>query len=380
MDDNKNIEYEKNNKNNNHVETEPSSDSLDFVTKDEFYGKENKWFKWVGMIIFIIVCLVMGFLLLQFSSIKIEGIKINTPKESMSNEESKTTEITYGEEKNVSDFNSKYGALYLYLENDEPKVVRELSNSGLNQYLGMYNCESSNCSLCDTKFYSKENNTILIKDNNKCFLYNFKNNKILTNSYANFYVLSLKNRKYLLGSSYEKNNIYSALGINLTNDKYKNLGKIIDNNVYRYLNNHIVFEENNKFGILDYTNNKKVIENKYNDIRLFDNNKFGIKKENKWYLINEKEEKILTTGYKEIINVVDKYIFVINEENFDIVDYDGKSLLKEQIKLSNEYKYQDNKELENIQIKEEKEEVVIAINMLKYTLNKQTGVILIDNK
>lgn len=340
-------------------EIEESVDAADFVTKEEFYGKENKTAKIIIIVVIVVLCILIGYFALKYMNIKIGSSKQTIVEQSVSTMVPATdsTSTTITESHAVSEYNNSYGALYFYSENNTISVSNKLlTDVGSKKYLGMYNCESTSCSLYNknnVSFNSFADNTVLISDNGKGIIYNYNNNTILTNAYTTWFKMQVASRTYLLAVD-TTSNIYGPNGNNITKSEYSDLGTIINGSLYEQLDSYITAKKDGKWGIINVTNDNVIIDFKYDAIHIETKDIFTIQDTNLWYAINANGEKMSTTGYTEIVKADTKYMMVIKDNMFDIVDYTSASLIKQDIDAPKTYKrYDDNGNMLGITLKDE---------------------------
>lgn len=360
---------------------EENEDSIDYtisVSKEDFYGKESKNMLPIIIGIIILMCIGIGYILIKGSDIKI-GNKENIKEEPKHEDINKTVieEETVGEQEQGSVFNELYGALYFYKDDNTLFVSKEvLTNDSNKQYLGTYNCVSTACNtykIENSNYYSFDENTVLISDNNKGFIYNYSLNKILTNSYSKWYKLETSPKTYLLAVD-QTTNIYSNKGNNITNNQYNKIGNIINNKVYEHNDLYIIASKDNKVGVINIKENTVLIDLKYDAVNVEENNIFTVKENNKWYPINTNGEKKSQSSYDNIVLATASYMMVIDKNSFDIVDYTGESLIKETISAPLNYERHDqNGNRKGIEISEvENNSVTILIGEEAYRFNINT--------
>ncbi len=304
------------------------------------------------------------------------------------------------------------------------RINKDLAFYYNDKEVSRYNCESETCSICSVNSNNSSND-----DGRGC---PFSSN---IDAYD-------KNATYLIVDGYNSNNTIKKLVIinpenNLIYNEYYNVDSVIGlNNEYIYFSNKtenkniiidtkgntiknlanrelaikvfsplagdirldymsydlIVTVENGKYGIESLLSDKKIIENKYEDVRLFDmtmlenspsfniyNGKYFKAKENgKWYLFNiSTGEKVLNKGYDRLY-LLDSQTMLIYENNYlSFVDYDGKELIPDKIETSSLKNYDNNflpKMIEGIQITKENDNINIYVSDLgkTYTYNLNT--------
>lgn len=348
-------------------ETEDSIDYTLSISREEFYGKEDK-----KKLPIIIILLIILFVVFAYVGIKFLDIKIGeTEKEEKKviQEEIKEPETKLeGEEKSMSDYNEEYGAIYFYQDNSNKLYISKIivTNDTGKKYLGVYNCTTSDCNiylLNNESYYSLENKTILVKDG-KGFIFNYGTNKIVTDSYINWYKI---NNSYLLAVD-NVSNIYSNRGTNVTKDNFDTIGKIKGSSLQGISGNFIIVSKDSKYGVINFEDGKIEVEVNYEDIRIEKNNIFLVKENGKWHTIIK--STLSSKGYDEVILATLNYVMVIDGTNFDIVDIKGESLINESIEAPKDYTRDNPKNFEMSDV--EGSTVVITINEEVYRFNVNT--------
>lgn len=192
------------------------------------------------------------------------------------------------------------GKLYFYNQNDK--------------LLGTYNCESDDCALANTSiddeylnYYNGEpktidimqDNYVFITDNNQIKLYSINNSRTIAN---------LKN--------------------------LKNYGKQISNNLL------LIKNEDDLYGMFSLENMAYIISPEYDFMGLnnsLDENdklksdKIVVSKNDKWYLINQNNEKISKENSLPIYDYNDNIIAYKDNNRFVLANYDGANLVGDYI-------------------------------------------------
>lgn len=245
----------------------------------------------------------------------------------------------------------------------------------LKTYLYLYNCSNKLCTNTTKppKYYSKmicENkkcpmiieqreNLLIMNNNGKLYLYDYKLDKIISDTYNEYYFISenliaAKNEYNEYGIIDENNNIVVAF----TNNKIKEKqGKHI-----------IQYNENNKYGIKNVDGIIEVLP-EYDDIVYINDNYFAGKSNNKYQIYNYNNKKIKNTEYNYIYSY-NGYSIVFYDKKVDILN----SKLEEKliIKLETLYEYLTTDEQKSLNVREEKGIVMFNIvnNENKYSVYK----------
>lgn len=234
----------------------------------------------------------------------------------------------------------------LVRSNDNKTIIKSDDLTEEDIILGKYECTSDNCYECYSrqpisKHFFVGNDKVLLCDGksteymSEWILYNYNTNEIenkfvdVTYSYNiskdDFVIIVRNNTDYALMNKkgdFITQFIYDSF-------PYSKIGKL-ENEKYYYEKNYVVARKNNLKGILDVTNGETVVDFKYNDIMFSYNGMYSIMENNKWYLMDQSENKIFSTGY-DYIAAFDFGILVMqeNEDNkyqVKIIDYEGKDI------------------------------------------------------
>lgn len=202
---------------------------------------------------------------------------------------------------------SKY-VLNIIKEEDSYRVNKTDLTDTLNKdkIVGTYNCKYDDCNYYDNTIfnYISLDKYLVIKENNKIFLYDFISKKIVSDMYDNF--------------------------------------------VYKLENDNYIILNNGKYGIINVDNGKEIIKTEYNDIKIDMDNHYSILKDNLWYVIDE-EENILTTGYEYTFGFNKGYVSV-KDNVISILAYDNTLLVNDTINIIDNSEYQITSNGTNINI------------------------------
>ena len=238
---------------------------------------------------------------------------------------------------------SKY-VLNIIKEEDSYRVNKTDLTDTLNKdkIVGTYNCKYDDCNYYDNTIfnYISLDKYLVIKENNKIFLYDFISKKIVSDMYDNF-VYKLENDNYII----------------LNNGKYGLIDKdgvLISKTLYDDIDYLNVIDSdgkvsiNDKYGIINVDNGKEIIKTEYNDIKIDMDNHYSILKDNLWYVIDE-EENILTTGYEYTFGFNKGYVSV-KDNVISILAYDNTLLVNDTINIIDNSVYQITSNGTNINI------------------------------
>ncbi len=190
---------------------------------------------------------------------------------------------------------------YLYFYNDN----KELINT--------YKCKTDKCNYAKTSW-----------DEEKFELRTYNNPKITRTNLINNRYAFLEDDKLIL---------YDVINQKIINyyNKVKNYGIGIENNVF------IVLNDQNKWGLISLDNElEMILDYNYDYIGLLDKkNDYNqiiasplvIKKDEGFYIINEKGAELTFKIYNPIIDFNGKYIIVKVNNLYYLINYDGEQLL-----------------------------------------------------
>ena len=119
----------------------------------------------------------------------------------------------------------------------------------------------------------------------------------------------------------------------------------LDGYMYSIKENLMVYKEKNKYGLLKLDSGIKIIEAKFDYLRLiyYGQNEFNttyvkIKENDKWYLYNiEEDKKVLDVGYDQIVTVYNNVLVVEEDQKIYFKDLEGIDLVKINIGISKHY-------------------------------------------
>lgn len=213
--------------------------------------------------------------------------------------------------------------IYFLQDKNGQKIISNELDKNL-KYLGKYTCEYVGCGNFqyvpspteEQHFFG--NDLVLISEwsgeDYKGVLYNYQTNKVVETYNEVLCSYSFSNNKYsVLVTKNDKMGILSNNGkivYDLTLDSYKyNQDVCYKYTIYEqereerypgYNGQEGVFSKDNKYGVVNLENGDLVIDFKYEGLRLMYDGNYSIKENDKWYLVNNKLEKIIKNGYDEI--------------------------------------------------------------------------------
>lgn len=202
--------------------------------------------------------------------------------------------------------------IYIYDDYTVSKVENKDNIDSTKTILGSYNCKSNDCDILNSNEYQNpyDNKYVILKENEELFIYDFTLNKIVSNKYDD---IIYKLNDYYIVKDNNKYGIISKSGVELVVTSYD---EILYNDIY---DSYIKVKNNNLYGVIDLDNGNTIIDTKYNDIKINDSKYYSILKDNLWYVI-DKEENVITNGYKDIFAFNKGFIALI-DNNLQILKY-----------------------------------------------------------
>lgn len=194
----------------------------------------------------------------------------------------------------------------IYVMNDNSFIKVDKTNNEIDtkKVIGKYNCKLDDCDIYENTIFNPiyDNKFIVLKENNKVFIYDYRLNIITSEYYDeiidkkdNYFIVKSNNHTCLI--DIEGNNLipcdYDEI---IINSKYNNLVKV---------------KLNDKYGIYDIKNNLLLIDTIYEELDITDINYYKVYKDNLWYVI-DKNNNIITNGYS--------YIYPFNKGFIALID------------------------------------------------------------
>ena len=220
-----------------------------------------------------------------------------------------------------------------------------------NKYLYFYDCDNKLCTSTTNvgNYYSRytykknspyivnyDDDTVIINDNGKYLVYDYKNDKLVSDSYDWYEYLSYNNNTYFIIRGNNKvgivdnqgsmvvNNIYDNIVVsgNMLKVSNNNLYGLLDNNFsiyldveYQYVNvngENVIIEKDNTYSLLSLS--KEVIGSDYVYITRIDNSNYlVIDKDNKIDIVNNKLES-------NLIMIINGSLDYSNTNNIDTLN------------------------------------------------------------
>ena len=262
------------------------------------------------------------------------------------------------------------------------KVKKQLEFYTEDKLTSVYECDSSDCGLyeqADFKYNSCLDSIALIKDGKKIYLYSYEAGQKLFEAFSEIVPINLKNNNQtLIVKDYftEKYGYVTLKGTQILKTEYDALGIIKDGKLLPQgvdLDNDIIIAaKNNKYGVINLSTGKQVINYFYKDMYLAPNNNYIGKYGSKYYLVDSKDEKVLKESY-EMIFAFDKVIVVKDNNKLRFIDYNEKNIIEDTIDVSGNYDIRN--ENNDYNVYENDNMIMIDVyksknNMISYTYNQ----------
>lgn len=256
----------------------------------------------------------------------------------------------------------------------------EWETKDLNRYMYFYDCSNNVCTsdIEQNNYYGKmlckddicpyiieqNNEKLILNDNNKIMLYDYKQDKIINEMYSDYYfindnLIAVKNNE----------NKYGLIDLNGDIVSELNYSKIID-----YKNGYLIYNDEEKYNLKNIITNQDII-NGY-DYMEFINEKYLIVKEKQNYMLyNYNEKKIINQKYNYLYPA-ENYIITFNNKKIDILDKSLNSVLI--IKINTDYEYTTSKEQGSLNFRKENGNLLFNVvnsenKYIVYSFNLSTG-------
>ena len=220
-----------------------------------------------------------------------------------------------------------------------------------NKYLYFYDCDNKLCTSTTNvgSYYSRytykknspyivnyDDDTVIINDNGKYLVYDYKNDKVVSDSYDWYEYLLYNNNTYFIIRGNNKVGIIDNQGSVIVNNIYDNIAvsgnmlKVSNNSLYGLLNSdfsiyldleyqyvevngeNVIIEKDNKYSLLSLS--KEVIGSDYLYITRIDNSNYlVIDKDNKIDIVNNKLES-------NLIMIIDGHLDYSDTNNIDTLN------------------------------------------------------------
>lgn len=236
-----------------------------------------------------------------------------------------------------------------------------VSISTSDKVIETYHCLGE-CSIYKNYFYKGK---ILLKDDNKIYLYDLLNNKKLSSNFEEVYFLydkgkDVSNIKYfVVKDSFNKYGLINEDGTITINIAYNNIGKIENEELtnYSYTNNFIAVKSGESWGLLSLDKAKGVMDFQYQDIIISEFKKLAVKEKDYWYVVDYANKKVLPSSFDTIYLRANDMLVSLNNEAY-LTDYTG-TIISNKISLNNE-----------TMIVNDTKELTIKLNNIIYKYNE----------
>lgn len=224
----------------------------------------------------------------------------------------------------------------------------------LNEYLYFYNCSDNLCTsqhepddnyynrvLCEDEIcpYIKElnDNEVILKKDNKAWIYNYKEDKIINNAYVDYHYIG--NNDYIFTNT---DNLQGV--INIQDNKI-----VVDpiySEIREFKNDILTYKQDNKYGIKGVGDKNIDITPQYSLAVLINDNYYAYEKDNKYNIVAYGDMQTKKT-YNYVYSIKD-IIIVFEDGNIDILDSNLNSKLI--MKIPSWYNYTKEKERDSLKI------------------------------
>lgn len=164
-----------------------------------------------------------------------------------------------------------------------------------------------------------EEGVLKVKKGNLYGLIDYSGNEILKAEYSSIEALpGIKNS--ILIKKDEQIGLCDNKGNIIITPQYKEIKSIGDD----YKNGYIVINNENKYGIIDFTK-KVILETNYDDIKQVSSNNIHIVKENgKLKAINNEKETLLENKFDDVKQINNNYVTFIKSNKYGVIDISGE--------------------------------------------------------
>ena len=226
----------------------------------------------------------------------------------------------------------------------------------LNKYLYIYECGNNICTtdnkvpdyltsiICENKNcpYIKDvkNNILILKNNEKEYLYDLKEKKVLNDKYKEYYFTN-NDDAYIVVDDNNLSGVINNENEVVVDIKYQ---KITD-----YKDNIFVYENNNKKGI-ENTDQSITIDATYDDIKIINNNLYTYLDNNEYYIASYTTKEPVNNEIYDYVYPFKDALLVAKNNQLDILDSNLRSNLI--MKIDTYFQYKIEQERASLNIKE----------------------------
>lgn len=226
-------------------------------------------------------------------------------------------------EKKLDIKDNSLSVINIYDDYTVSKAIEKESIDNSKKILATYNCKYDDCDIYTNNSFDNlyDERYLIIKENNKVFIYDFSNNKVVSNFYDEI-ITKLENNNYIIKND-NKSGMINNEGTEIVIPNYD---EIEYQNIY---DNKVKLKKDNKYGMLNIENGTVLIEPHYENINIDSTHNYSILQNNLWYVIDS-NENILTNGYNYTFAFNKGYIALV-DSSLQILNYN-----KEEMVLLNE--------------------------------------------
>ena len=233
-----------------------------------------------------------------------------------------------------------------------------------NTYLYFYNCSNELCTSTEEPetYYgqvvcnedkcphitSKNGEYLVLTNNDKQMLYNYKQDKIINEDYKEYKQTSDSN--YIVVDESGESAVINIAGELIQEFTTKRLTD------YKY--GYSVYKENGRYGIMSEANDI-YIEPGYEEIILINDSLYAYLEEEKYYIASYSTEVPVNSRSYDYVIPVNNIILAFNEKQLDILDNNLQSKLLMRIDCS--YSYKREKERDTLEIKQKDDFIFFSI-------------------
>lgn len=254
----------------------------------------------------------------------------------------KQVKEVYGKKKNILSKDQDEACFINYNEKSS-----ELEFYVDDEIVSVYECESDNCGLYEVnefKYNSCLDEIAVINDGDEIYLYNYSEGQEVLDAFSVLVPVKKEDKYIGFIIQDEETELYGYIDLRGTIKlpiKYDKLG-LISNNIlydrgYNLTTNKIIAAKDNKYGVIDLATGNKIIDFKYDNIYLGTDDNYVIEDNNKYYVIDSNEEKILEDGY-DMIFAFEDLLIVSEDKKLKFIDYKGEVVISDEIELFVDYK------------------------------------------
>jgi len=280
--------------------------------------------------LFLLIVILIGLGVVYFTLYLTENKKENTNKKEDNTKEPISQEtVSYHdyEDCNYDLITESEGKIYL----DEQLIYECKSTSE-------YGCYISNI-VDDNMYCNTTDSLILITDNQKDLLYDYKNKKVILEADSFYSVIYDDSGKvaYFVFYKDDKAGLVSMTGEVVLEPIYDSvtLSHPGYDGEYSLKNGIVAVEKDDKVGVLVIETGEEEVPFEYDDIRIYENNYILIK-DNKATLTDLELNLILDDGFNDMV-IFNNVLFTEKNKELSFYDLKGEKILNDMIKINKSY-------------------------------------------